>query len=65
MRRALLLTPLWIALLAALAASCGGSSSETPWPVEPDPSVMGPRGESATPVVIEEDAGKGAAQKKP
>lgn len=64
MRRALLFTPLVIAL-AALAASCGGSSSETPWPVEPDPSVLGPRGENATPPLIEEDAGKPATQKKP
>ena len=58
MRRALLFTPLWIALLAALAASCGGSSSETPWPQEPDPSVLGPRGENAIPPLLEEDAGK-------
>ena len=64
MRHALLFAPALL-LAGAAAAACGGSSSETPWPVEPDPSVMGPRGESATPVVIEEDAGKGAAQKKP
>ena len=34
------------ALLAAgLAGSCGGSSSETPWPVEPVDAVTDPRGE--------------------
>ena len=64
MRHALLFTPALL-FAVALAAACGGSSSETPWPVEPDPSVLGPRGESAVPPVIEEDAGHGAAQKKP
>lgn len=34
-------------LLALLAASgCGGSASETPWPVEPDNVDLGPVGES-------------------
>jgi len=27
-------------------ASCGGSASETPWPVEPDNVDLGPIGES-------------------
>lgn len=26
-------------------AACGGSSSESPWPVEPDTPVLGPAGE--------------------
>jgi hypothetical protein len=58
MRRALLLSPILVAILAALAASCGGSSSETPWPVEPDPSKLGPSGEAAIPPLVDEDAGK-------
>ncbi len=35
------------ALLAAgvVAAACGGSASESPWPVEPDNLVTGPEGE--------------------
>lgn len=33
-----------VALLAC--AACGGSSSETPWPVEPDNVDLGPVGES-------------------
>jgi hypothetical protein len=32
-------------VLIALAA-CGGSSSETPWPAEPESPVLGPAGES-------------------
>ncbi len=58
MRRALLFSPILLAILAAVAASCGGSSSETPWPVEPDPSKLGPSGEAALPPLIEDDAGK-------
>jgi hypothetical protein len=55
MRHVLLLSPL---LAAALAfAACGGSSSETPWPVEPDkapePEAVTPAG--TTPVNL--DAG--------
>jgi hypothetical protein len=35
-----------VALAAgALAAACGGSASESPWPVEPDTPVLGPEGE--------------------
>ncbi len=28
-----------------VAAACGGSASESPWPVEPDNLVVGPEGE--------------------
>lgn len=35
-------------LIAGLfVASCGGSSSETPWPVEPEATVQGPAGEAS------------------
>jgi hypothetical protein len=61
MRHALLLSLALLVLLAAAAFSCGGSSSETPWPVEPEASqLLGPSGESAGPSsIIEErpDAG--------
>jgi hypothetical protein len=30
----------------AAASACGGSSSETPWPVEPEGTAPGPEGES-------------------
>lgn len=29
----------------SLAAACGGTSSETPWPVEPSGPALGPSGE--------------------
>jgi hypothetical protein len=29
------------------AGACGGSSSESPWPVEPENAAPGPEGESA------------------
>ena len=61
MRYAILLPPALFLLLAA-AFSCGGSSSETPWPVEPEAAqLLGPAGESAAPpTLIEErpDAGR-------
>jgi hypothetical protein len=44
----------WIRLvtLAAMALpACGGSSSETPWPIEPDDVNLGPSAESAVPEV--------------
>jgi hypothetical protein len=67
MPRALLsipaLVPFFVAL--ALVTACGGSSSETPPPVEPDPTTLGlgPAGETkaeAPPTLIEErpDAGR-------
>lgn len=42
MRSALLFTPFFLATLVALAAACGGSASETPWPAEPSPSMIAP-----------------------
>ena len=39
-----------------LAASCGGSSSETPWPLEPETPTLGPAGESG-PGALHEGAG--------
>lgn len=39
MRLAVVLTSALLATIAVLATSCGGSSSETPWPVEPAPAA--------------------------
>lgn len=36
----------FVAVLAFGGAACGGSSSETPWPVEPKGAALGPAGES-------------------
>ncbi len=58
MRLALLLSP---ALILAAAAACGGSSSETPWPVEPEASQLGPAQESLTPPTITEEKDGGAS----
>ena len=44
MRRALILVG---CLLGAALAACGGSSSETPWPAEPENAALGPAGESS------------------
>ncbi len=55
-----------LALLAslgimALAVACGGSSSETPWPVEPLHPVLDPAGESAAaPAIFDSRADAGA-----
>ena len=43
MRRALILVG---CLLGTALAACGGSSSETPWPAEPENAALGPAGES-------------------
>lgn len=55
MQRALLFTPLALATLIALSAACGGSSSETPWPVEPAPSMLAPPPDVVP--LAEDDAG--------
>lgn len=44
MRRALILGG---CLLGTALAACGGSSSETPWPAEPENAALGPAGEAA------------------
>lgn len=46
-----MIVPRALVLLAATAclaiAGCGGSASETPWPVEPVNADVGPTGESS------------------
>lgn len=42
MRRAILWSLVPLATLVAAAASCGGSSSETPWPADPSPKIIAP-----------------------
>lgn len=36
---------LLLGLVLAFAAGCGGTSSETPWPAEPEGPTLGPQGE--------------------
>jgi hypothetical protein len=36
-----------VVLVCASLGACGGSSSETPWPVEPEGAALGPSGEAA------------------
>lgn len=55
MRHAILLSPAFVVLVAAAMAACGGSASETPWPVEPEPSQLAPAGESVVPASITGD----------
>jgi hypothetical protein len=47
MRSSLLLPLLLVPPGFVLVAACGGSASETPWPVEPENTVMNPAGETA------------------
>jgi hypothetical protein len=65
MRHALLFTPALFLLVAATAASCGGSSSETPWPIEPEASQLGPTGEERVPQVITDDHADGGRHRAP
>jgi hypothetical protein len=54
------------ALLLAPAA-CGGSSSETPWPAEPQGAALGPADESAPAgsSTATPEVGEGAASEPP
>lgn len=58
-----------VALGAVTMTACGGTSSETPWPVEPYSRPAGPRAESAQPAAVVEpveatDAGAAKPAKK-
>jgi len=46
-----------------IAAACGGSSTESPWPVEPETPILGPQGEEGKPRPLDlaPDAGDDAA----
>jgi hypothetical protein len=50
-----------------LAVACGGSSSESPWPVEPESPVLGPEGEErkSAPSTVIPDAGADATPAAP
>ena len=50
MRRAPILC---VCLFGAALTACGGSSSETPWPAEPENAALGPAGESSAAVVVD------------
>jgi hypothetical protein len=47
---------LLLAALVSLLIACGGSSSETPWPVEPYNTGLGPAGETAPAAVVEDNS---------
>jgi hypothetical protein len=64
MRHVLLLSPALVLAVAA-ALSCGGSSSETPWPVEPEQTQLGPAQENLTPPAITEERQDGGKPRKP
>lgn len=57
MRRVLILCG---CLLGAALAACGGSSSETPWPAEPENAALGPAGESGSAIEADKFADAGA-----
>jgi hypothetical protein len=65
MRHAIVLSPGLFLLLAAALTSCGGSASETPWPVEPEPSQLAPAGENVTPPSITDDHPDAGRSRKP
>ncbi|MGK4008786.1 hypothetical protein WMF31_39640 [Sorangium sp. So ce1036] len=51
-------------LFTLLLGACGGSSSETPWPAEPETPALGPSDEvsdPADPRAAPEDVNEGAA----
>jgi hypothetical protein len=65
MRYALFLPAVLLFAAVVSGASCGGSASETPWPVEPEATQYAPPGESATPPAITEERPDGGKPKRP
>lgn len=47
--RVLLVAAALATIAAAFVAACGGSSTESPWPVPPENLVLGPEGEDGKP----------------
>ena len=53
-------------ILAGLAfAACGGSSSETPWPIEPETQPLGPAGELGPGAAVDDRADQPDAGPRP
>ena len=52
-------------LVGALAAACGGSASETPWPVEPDSKALGPAGERGPGAAVDDPSAQDAGPRAP
>lgn len=53
-------------LLAGLVAACGGSASETPWPVDPQIKPLGPASEQGPGAAVDDkgDAPDGGRRPK-
>jgi hypothetical protein len=62
MRRVLILC---LCLAGAALVACGGSSSETPWPAEPENAALGPAGESGATIATDADKKPDAGAPRP
>lgn len=58
-------TPLSLVALALSLLACGGSASETPWPVPPQAAALGPAGEAAGPTDLDDASGAGDEREEP
>lgn len=58
-------TPLSLVALALSLLACGGSASETPWPVPPQAAALGPAGEAAGPTDLDDTSGVSSDREEP